>query len=210
VSTRWVPVLALAPSPTNPGLAGVDHHLDPAAGVFSRALPPWLAWPAVVPGIAQLTQFGFLASMLGLLWAAVAGTVLPVRTLDRAASALSSADPDVGRPSGHARSTQIASGAAPALASAANGAGPGPARLSALLGRRNRMQCRTAGSPRGRAPDCRRVHPGAGGSAGTQGRRACPAGECPGTPPAPARHGQEFLARPHAQPPGMTRHRAGR
>ena len=55
-----------------------------AAGVFSRALPPWLAWPALVLGITQFTPFGFYASLLVLLWAAVAGVVLSLRTLDRA------------------------------------------------------------------------------------------------------------------------------
>lgn len=54
-----------------------------AAGVFSRALPAWLSWSALVLGIAQLTQFGFYASMLALLWAAVAGVVLSARPLDR-------------------------------------------------------------------------------------------------------------------------------
>jgi hypothetical protein len=54
-----------------------------AAGVFSRALPAWLAWSALVLGIAELTTFGFYASMLALLWTAVAGVVLSVRPLDR-------------------------------------------------------------------------------------------------------------------------------
>jgi hypothetical protein len=55
-----------------------------AAGVFSRALPAWLSWSALILGIAELTQFGFYASMLALLWTAVAGIVLSVRPLDRA------------------------------------------------------------------------------------------------------------------------------
>jgi hypothetical protein len=55
-----------------------------ATGVFSRALPPWLAWAALLLGIAEFTPFGFYASMLALLWTAVAGVVLSVRTLDRA------------------------------------------------------------------------------------------------------------------------------
>ncbi len=55
-----------------------------AAGVFSRALPAWLSWSALALGIAELTQFGFYASMLALLWTAVAGIVLSVGPLDRA------------------------------------------------------------------------------------------------------------------------------
>jgi hypothetical protein len=55
------------------------------AGVFSRALPPWLAWPALVLGIAEFTRFGFYASLLVLLWVAVAGVVLSLRTIDRTA-----------------------------------------------------------------------------------------------------------------------------
>ena len=50
-----------------------------AAGVLTRALPPWLAWSALALGIAEVTPFGFLASMLVLLWSAVAGIVLTVR-----------------------------------------------------------------------------------------------------------------------------------
>src|SRR5215475_10189287 len=46
------------PSQTNPGLAGIDHHLDPAAGVFGRALPAWLAWPTVVFGPDRTTACG--------------------------------------------------------------------------------------------------------------------------------------------------------
>lgn len=50
-----------------------------AAGVFTPAVPRWLAWSALALGIAEVTPFGFLASMLVLLWAAVAGIVLTVR-----------------------------------------------------------------------------------------------------------------------------------
>jgi hypothetical protein len=39
--------------------------------------------------------------------------------------------------------------------------------------------------------------PAADGSAGTEGRRTCPAGDCP---PAPLTRGQDFLARPRARP----------
>jgi hypothetical protein len=50
-----------------------------AAGVFSSALPRWLGWSALALAIAALTPFGFFASMLFLLWSAVAGIVLTVR-----------------------------------------------------------------------------------------------------------------------------------
>jgi hypothetical protein len=55
-----------------------------AAGLFSRAIPAWLAWSALMIGIAAFTQFGFYASMLALLWTAVAGVVLTLRTPDPA------------------------------------------------------------------------------------------------------------------------------
>jgi hypothetical protein len=51
-----------------------------AAGVFSRAIPAWLAWPALVLGIAEFTPVGFYASLLVLLWTAVAGITLSLRT----------------------------------------------------------------------------------------------------------------------------------
>jgi hypothetical protein len=50
-----------------------------AAGILARAVPAWVAWPALVLGIAALSPFGFLASMVFLLWAAVAGVALAVR-----------------------------------------------------------------------------------------------------------------------------------
>jgi hypothetical protein len=50
-----------------------------AVGV-AEIVPRWLAWPAIVLGIAQLVPgIGFFASMLFLLWAAVAGIALTVR-----------------------------------------------------------------------------------------------------------------------------------
>jgi hypothetical protein len=51
-----------------------------AAGVFTRAIPRWLAWSALVLGIAEVTPFGFWASMLVLIWTAVAGIILTVRS----------------------------------------------------------------------------------------------------------------------------------
>jgi hypothetical protein len=57
-----------------------------AAGVFSRALPAWLAWPALAIGIAEFTPFGFYASWLELLWAAVAGVTLTLRTPEHTAT----------------------------------------------------------------------------------------------------------------------------
>ena len=59
-----------------------------AAGVFARAIPRWLAWAALVLGIAAVSPFGFAASMLFLLWTAVAGIVLTVRSKEPAATQL--------------------------------------------------------------------------------------------------------------------------
>jgi hypothetical protein len=59
-----------------------------AAGVFARAIPRWLAWAALVLGIAAVSPFGFVASMLFLLWTAVAGIVLTVRSKAPAATHL--------------------------------------------------------------------------------------------------------------------------
>jgi hypothetical protein len=50
-----------------------------AAGLLSHTVPVWLAWPALVLGLLQLTPVGFLASMLFLLWAAVTGILLAAR-----------------------------------------------------------------------------------------------------------------------------------
>jgi hypothetical protein len=44
------------------------------------------------------------------------------------------------------------------------------------------------------------VNSAAGGYAGTEGRRTCPAGDCPPAPPVPLTGGQDFLARPRARP----------
>ena len=59
-----------------------------AAGVFARAIPRWLAWAALVLGIAAVGPFGFVASMLFLLWTAVTGIVLTVRGKAPAANRL--------------------------------------------------------------------------------------------------------------------------
>jgi hypothetical protein len=49
------------------------------AGILARAVPAWLAWPALLLGIATLSPFGFLASLAFLLWSLVAGVALAVR-----------------------------------------------------------------------------------------------------------------------------------
>lgn len=49
------------------------------AGIVSRAIPRWLAWPALLLGIVQISPIGFLASLLVLVWAAVAGIILVLR-----------------------------------------------------------------------------------------------------------------------------------
>jgi hypothetical protein len=55
-----------------------------AAGFAARVLPRPLAWSALIIGLLQLTPapIGFLASLLALLWAAVAGVVMFVRPPD--------------------------------------------------------------------------------------------------------------------------------
>lgn len=50
-----------------------------AAGIFSRALPGWLAWSALVLAIMHLTPLGFLAYLLFHLWALAAGITMTVR-----------------------------------------------------------------------------------------------------------------------------------
>jgi hypothetical protein len=50
-----------------------------AAGILGRAIPRWLAWPALLLGIVQISPIGFLASLVTLAWAAVAGIVLVLR-----------------------------------------------------------------------------------------------------------------------------------
>jgi hypothetical protein len=64
-----------------------------AAGVFTRAVPGWLAWFALGLGIAVLTPFGFLASRLFLLWTAVAGIVLTVPSNDQVSTRVGVANP---------------------------------------------------------------------------------------------------------------------
>jgi hypothetical protein len=50
-----------------------------AAGIAGRAFPRWLALPALALAILYLTPFGWYASLLVLLWAAVTGIVMAVR-----------------------------------------------------------------------------------------------------------------------------------
>jgi hypothetical protein len=51
------------------------------AGIGYRAVPRWLAWTGLVLGLAQFapSPYGFFASMILLLWVAVAGVALAVR-----------------------------------------------------------------------------------------------------------------------------------
>jgi hypothetical protein len=55
-------------------LAGVA-----AAGLGWRAVPRWLAWTALVLAAALFTPWSFAASLVFLLWTAVAGVALAVR-----------------------------------------------------------------------------------------------------------------------------------
>jgi len=50
------------------------------AGLAARAIPRWLAWPALLLAVLALLPgpFGFLASMVFLAWAAAAGITLLV------------------------------------------------------------------------------------------------------------------------------------
>jgi hypothetical protein len=55
------------------------------AGIAGRAFPRWLAWPALVLAVFTLipvSPYGFFASLVVLLWAAVAGIVMVVRPVD--------------------------------------------------------------------------------------------------------------------------------
>lgn len=49
------------------------------AGIAARALPRWLAWSALVLAVLHLTPLGFLAYLLFLVWALVAGIALTLR-----------------------------------------------------------------------------------------------------------------------------------
>jgi hypothetical protein len=49
------------------------------ASVTTRAVPAWLGWSGAVLGVAQLTMFGFFASLAFLLWCVAAGIVLTAR-----------------------------------------------------------------------------------------------------------------------------------
>jgi hypothetical protein len=46
------------------------------ASLGSRALPAWLAWPALVIGIVALTPLGFFAFLVFLLWTVVTSVML--------------------------------------------------------------------------------------------------------------------------------------
>ncbi len=50
-----------------------------AAALSGREVPAWLGWTGLAIGVAQLTPVGFLASLVFLLWAAIAGITLAVR-----------------------------------------------------------------------------------------------------------------------------------
>lgn len=50
-----------------------------AAAILGRAMPAWIGWTGLLIGVAEMTPFGFHASLVFLLWTAVAGVVLAVR-----------------------------------------------------------------------------------------------------------------------------------
>jgi hypothetical protein len=66
------------------------------AGIAGRALPRWLALPALALAILYLTPFGFYASLLVLLWAAVTGIVMAVRPAGAVPTTTGAAAPAVG------------------------------------------------------------------------------------------------------------------
>lgn len=61
------------------GALGAGVALLLVAVSVAGIVPRWLAWPAIVLGLLQLTPVGFFASLLFLLWATVAGVVLTLR-----------------------------------------------------------------------------------------------------------------------------------
>ena len=67
-----------------------------AAGIAGRAFPRWLAVPALALAILYLTPFGYFASLLVLLWAAVTGIVITVRPAHRVPTTTGVAAPAVG------------------------------------------------------------------------------------------------------------------
>jgi hypothetical protein len=50
-----------------------------AAGITARPVPRWLAWSALPIGLLQLTEIGFTAFLLFLVWSAAAGVALLVQ-----------------------------------------------------------------------------------------------------------------------------------
>ncbi|MDQ6851606.1 MAG: hypothetical protein M3070_17040 [Actinomycetota bacterium] len=55
------------------------------AGIVHRAFPRWLAWSALVIGVAVFTPIGFLASLVFLLWTIAAGITLAISAAQPAA-----------------------------------------------------------------------------------------------------------------------------
>jgi len=68
------------------------------AGIAGRAFPGWLAWPALVIAVFTLipvSPYGYFASLVILLWAAVTGVVMVMRPADGAAGTKEAAAPAV-------------------------------------------------------------------------------------------------------------------
>ena len=71
------------------GGMGVGAHPPLAValtGIVAGALPRWLAWPALLIGVLEMTPLGFEASLVFLLWALVAGIALCLRPGEAAAA----------------------------------------------------------------------------------------------------------------------------
>jgi hypothetical protein len=90
----WHLVVAELGGPVGPTLVLLGIA---AAAIGYRALPRWLGWAALVLAAAEWSPWGFLASMVFLVWAAVAGVTLAVRGR-RPATRLGEAPIPVGRP----------------------------------------------------------------------------------------------------------------
>jgi len=50
-----------------------------AAGIAYRAIPRWLAWAGLLLAITPFTPFGFLGSLIFVLWVGLAGVALSIR-----------------------------------------------------------------------------------------------------------------------------------
>jgi hypothetical protein len=82
---RWLSPAALQAVQVGGSIGGIDGGIVlfllavATAGIAGRAVPRWLAVPALALAVLYLTPFGWYASLLVLLWAAVTGIMMTVR-----------------------------------------------------------------------------------------------------------------------------------